>query len=79
MTIFVFYVSAQIPNIEYFEVYGGLQAPGGISPFFLLKFPVECRQNHAWGSIFGPSYDHIYKTVHSDQILTSGNALGPKI
>ena len=24
MTIFVFYVSAQIPNIEYFEVYGGL-------------------------------------------------------
>ena len=34
MTIFVFYVSAQIPNIEYFEVYGGLQAPGGISSFF---------------------------------------------
>ena len=30
MTIFVFYVSAQIPNIEYFEVYGGLHAPGGI-------------------------------------------------
>ena len=34
MTIFVFYVIAQIPNIEYFEVYGGLQAPGGISSFF---------------------------------------------
>ena len=34
MTIFVFYVSAQIPNIEYFEVYGDLQAPGGISSFF---------------------------------------------
>ena len=30
MTIFVFYVSAQIPDIEYFEVYGGLQDPGGI-------------------------------------------------
>ena len=30
---FVFYVSAQIPNIEYFEVYGVLQAPGGISFF----------------------------------------------
>ena len=39
MTIFVFYVSAQIPNIEYFEVYGGLQAPGGISSFFLWIFP----------------------------------------
>ena len=26
MTIFMFYVSAQIPNIEYFELYGGLQA-----------------------------------------------------
>ena len=39
MTIFVFYVSAQIPNIEYFEVYGGLQAPGGISSFFSLNFP----------------------------------------
>ena len=35
MTIFVFYVSDQIPSIEYFEVYGGLQAPGGISSFFL--------------------------------------------
>ena len=39
MTIFVFYVSAQIPNIEYFVVYGGLQAPGGISSFFSLNFP----------------------------------------
>ena len=38
MTIFVFYVSAQIPNIEYFEVYGGLQALGGISSFFSLNF-----------------------------------------
>ena len=34
MTIFAFNVSAQIPNIEYFEVYRGLQAPGGISSFF---------------------------------------------
>ena len=38
MTIFVFYVSAQIPNIEYFEVYDGLQAPGGISSFFSCNF-----------------------------------------
>ena len=79
MTIFVFYGSAQIPNIEYCEVYGGLQAPGGISFYCLVKFPVECRQNHVWGPIFGPSYDHIYKNVHLGQILTLGNALGPKI
>ena len=78
MTIFVFYVSAQIPNIEYFEVHGGLQAPGRISSFFLMKFPVECRQNHVWGPIFGLSYDHIYKNVHLDQILTFGNALRAK-
>ena len=39
MTIFVFYVSAQILNIECFEVYGGLQPPGGISFFFSLNFP----------------------------------------
>ena len=79
MTIFVFYVSAQIFNIEYFEVYGGLRPPGRYLIFFLVKFPVECRQNHVWGPIFGPSYDHIYKNVHLDQILTFGNAVGPKI
>ena len=39
MTIFVFYVSGQIPNIEYFEVYGVLQALGGISSFFSSNFP----------------------------------------
>ena len=38
MIIFVFYVSAQIPIIEYFEVYGGLQAPGD-SFLFSLNFP----------------------------------------
>ena len=37
--IFVFSVRAQIPNIEYFEVYGGLHALGGISSFFSLSFP----------------------------------------
>ena len=31
MTIFAFYISAQIPNIDYFEVYGGLWAPGGLT------------------------------------------------
>ena len=39
MTVFVFYVSAQIPNIEFVVVYGGLQAPGGISSFFSSNYP----------------------------------------
>ena len=39
MTIFGIYVSIQIPNIEKFQVYGGLQIPGGISSFFLSNFP----------------------------------------
>ena len=33
MTIFVFYVNPQTPNIENFDVYEGLWAPGGISFF----------------------------------------------
>ena len=39
MNIFVFYVSAQIPKVEDFEVYGGLHASGGISSFFSFDFP----------------------------------------
>ena len=39
MTIFVFYVNPQIPNIENFDVYGSLQIPGGISSFFSSNFP----------------------------------------
>ena len=39
MTIFVFYVTTKIPNIEYVEVYGGLQALASISSFFPLNFP----------------------------------------
>ena len=79
MTIVVFYVSAQIPSIEYFEVYGGLQAPGGISSSFSWNFPSNAVKSMSGGPIFGPSYDHIYKNVHLGQILTFGNALGPKI
>ena len=33
--------------VEFFV--GGLWALGGISFLFLLKFHVECRQNHVWG------------------------------
>ena len=32
--------------------------------FFLVQFPVECRQNHVWEPLFDPSYDHILKYVH---------------
>ena len=50
MTIFVFYVSPQIPNIEYFEVYGGLQALGGILFFSRetsSRMPSEsCLETH---------------------------------
>ena len=38
MTIFVFYVNPQIPNIENFDVYGGLWSPGGISSLFSSNF-----------------------------------------
>ena len=61
MTIVVFYVSAQIPNIEYFEVYGGFRPPGGISSFFSLNFPSNAVKNHVWGPIFVSSYDNFYK------------------
>ena len=39
MTMFVSYVGSHFPNIEYFVVYGGLQAPGSISSFFSSNFP----------------------------------------
>ena len=51
MTIFVFYVSAQIPDIEYFDVYGGLWALGGISYIFSREIyrrmaPESCLGTH---------------------------------
>ena len=47
MTIFGFHVNPQTPNIENFqanEVYKSRE----VSHFFLIKFPVECCQNHVW-------------------------------
>ena len=38
--------------------------PGRYLIFFLIKFPFECRQEHVWGPIFDPSYDHILKNKH---------------
>ena len=64
MTIFVFYINPQIPNIEYFEEKKRSTNPGRYLIFFLIKFPFECRRNHVWSPIFDPSYDHIYKNVY---------------
>ena len=40
--------------------------PGRYLIFFLVKVPVECRQNHVWGPIFVPSYDHFYNYTSVD-------------
>ena len=66
MTNFVFYVSAQILNIEYFEVYGGLQALGGISSFFSLNLPSNAVRIMS-GDPSGPSYEHICKNMYFSQ------------
>ena len=63
MTIFAFHAGPHIPNIGYMRVYE-VTGLGRYLIFFLMKFPVECRQNHVWRPIFDPSYDHIYKNVH---------------
>ena len=49
MTICGSHVQLHISNIGYMRVYEGLQALEGIYFFFLVKFHVECRQNHVWG------------------------------
>ena len=92
-TLFFFnFVGPTFSTLFFFQLFGGPLLPIGFFQliwrstgtgryliFFLVKFPVDCRQNHVWGPIFCTSYDHIYKNVHVVQILTSGNALGPKI
>ena len=45
MTIFGIYVSTKIPDIEKFQVYGGLWTPGGISYFFSLNFPSNAEES----------------------------------
>ena len=61
MTIFVFYVSAKNFNIDYFEVYGGLQAPGGISSFFPFNFTSNAVRIMSGGP-WGLRYDIFVKT-----------------
>ena len=40
---------AHILHIVFSSLFEGLQALGGISSFFLVKFHVECHQNHVCG------------------------------
>ena len=63
MTICVFYVNPQIPILKILKHMRSTN-PGRYLIFLLIKFPFEWRQNHVWGPIFDPSYDHIYKNIH---------------
>ena len=47
MTICVFYVNPQIPNIEILKHMTSTN-PGRYLIFFIIKFPFEWRQNHVW-------------------------------
>ena len=67
MTILVFYVGIQIPNIEYFEVYGGLQIPGGIS-FFSSIFPSNAVRIMS-GNLFLTRVMTIYINVYILEII----------
>ena len=78
MTILGFYVSAQIPNIEYLK-YMVVYRPREVSHLFSREIFRRMPSESCLGPIFGQSYDHIYKTIHLGQILTFGNALGSKI
>ena len=40
---------------------------------FLVKFPVDCRQNHVWGCIVDPSYDNIYKNMYFAKVELGDN------
>ena len=64
MTIFGIFVNPPIPNIEKFQLYEVYKSRGVSHFCFLIKFPFECHQNHVWGPIFDPSYDHFYKCEH---------------
>ena len=44
--------------------------------FCLIKFAVECRQNHVWGPNFDPSYEHIYKCDNLGPLGTTRAPLG---
>ena len=47
-------------DIVCFQVFEGSTDLGRYLMLFLVKLPVECRQNHVWGCTFDQSYDHVY-------------------
>ena len=49
----------------------GVYGPWEVAHLFSREIPVECRQNHVWGPIFDPSYDHIYKNVYFEKSVTN--------
>ena len=48
-----------LATLKYMEVY----RPREVSHFFLLKFHVECRQNHVWGPILARVMTNFVKHV----------------
>ena len=61
ITIFVFFMSVlPSPILKKFNYMRSINI-GRYLIFCLIKFPFECRQNHVWGPIFDPSYDHFCK------------------
>ena len=63
MTIFVFHVSAQIPNIEKFQIYEVYKSRE-VSHFFSHQISFRMPPEYVWGLIFDPSYGHFYKREH---------------
>ena len=61
-----FWVLCQHSNFQYWIFWSIWRSmgPRRYLIFFLMKFPIEWRQNHVWGCICDPSYDHIYKNIH---------------
>ena len=74
MTIFVFYVNPQTPNIENFDAFEVYKSRE-VSHLFSHQISRRMHYNHVWGSIFDPSYDHIYKSQehrHQHQLEVRG-------
>ena len=63
MTIFVFYVNPQIPDIEYFEA-NEVYKSREVSHLFSHQISSRVVSVHVWGPIFDSSYDHFYKCDH---------------
>ena len=47
-------------DIVFFQLIWRSTGPGRHPIFFQTKFHVECRHNHVWRPILGPSYDNLW-------------------